>query len=418
MKCPIPQKCAQVLWDPLRRRYRILYGGRGSAKSWSTARYLLLRASSEKLRILCTREVQNSIKDSVYRLLVDQITELQLQAFFIIKADSIISTTGSEFLFKGLAHNINEIKSTEGIDIVWIEEADRVSENSWTNLIPTIRKPGSIIIVVFNPDDAKSATYTRFIEKEGEDGVVRPVDNPQYCRGFVNYWDNKRFFPDVLRTEMEWDKIHDPEKYEHIWCGRVKQLSEAVIFKGKYEVREFETSADANFLHGADFGFADDPAAGIRAYIEDMTLFIDQETYGHGVEIPELPVFFGKIETFKRWESIADSSRPDTISYLKSHGFPKMIGAEKGPDSVEEGIEWIRGFKKVVIHPRCKNAAYEFGAYKYKQDKITNAVLPIPIDKNNHLIDALRYALEKYMKRKVTIFDIQRAQKAQQARQG
>ena len=138
-KLQVPVKCGRVLWDKQHRRYRVLYGGRGSAKSWSVARYLLLEAGRNKIRILCTREIQNSIRDSVYRLLVDQIIELGMESSFMIQREAITHTNGSEFLFKGLQKNINEVKSTEGIDICWVEEAEKVTANSWDVLIPTLK---------------------------------------------------------------------------------------------------------------------------------------------------------------------------------------------------------------------------------------------------------------------------------------
>ena len=143
MNVELPEKCHYVLSQ--NKRYKVLRGGRGSAKSWSVAKYLVVKTGFGKFRVLCTREMQNSIKDSVYKLLVDQIAEMNLGRNFEIYRDSIRSIYGSEFLFKGLRHNISEIKSTEGIDICWVEEADKVSEDSWTILIPTIRKPNSEI---------------------------------------------------------------------------------------------------------------------------------------------------------------------------------------------------------------------------------------------------------------------------------
>ena len=398
MDIKIPKKCFQVLWDPKNRRYRVLYGGRGSAKSWSTARYLLLRASTEKLRILCTREIQNSIKDSVYRLLVDQIAELGLQDYFTIKADMIVSVTGSEFIFKGLQKNINEIKSTEGIDVCWIEEAERVIENSWSNLIPTVRKEGSFFIIIFNPEDERSATFTRFIEKDRV-----PVNNPDIIRGSVNYWDNP-FFPDVLRKEMEWDKKNDPDKYSHVWEGNPKKYGDAVIFKNKILVEEFEAPADAQLFFGADFGYAEDPTALLRMFIKDRRLYIEYEAYGVGIEIDELHHFFSTVPGSHKWKIIADSSRPETISHLsrqtkdgKYQGF-NIVGAEKGKGSVEDGIEFLRNFECIVIHPRCTGSLGDFRNYRWKTDRVTNEILPIPLDKSNHSPDAARYGLEPWIK--------------------
>lgn len=407
---PMPAKCARVLYDPLRRRYKILYGGRGSAKSWSVARYLISRAAREKLLILCVREVQNSIKESVHRLLCDQIEALGLQSLFIIKQDSIVSITGAEFIFKGLLRNITEIKSTEGVDICWAEEAERISEYSWTVLIPTIfRRDNSELIITFNPEDEKSSTYTRYVEKDGI-----PIERADYCRAYVNYWDNP-WFPAMLRHEMEWDQVNDPDKYEHVWCGRPKKYGDAVIFRKKVRVEWFDTPEGVRFFYGCDFGYAQDPTALTRCFIKDRKLYIDQEAYGIGIELEDLHRTFDAVPDAHRWKITADSARPDTISFLTrpftdrngtTWGGYRMVGAVKGKGSVEDGLEFLLGFEAIIIHPRCKGAISEFQNYRWKTDRITGEILPQPLDKSNNVPDAIRYALEGWMKGSASIFDV------------
>lgn len=415
IKLDMPQKCARVLYDPLRRRYRILYGGRGSAKSWSVARYLLIRGASEKLRILCTREIQNSIKDSVYKLLVEQIEALGLSDYFIVSADKIESRTGSEIIFKGIARNTTGIRSTEGIDICWVEEAEALTAESWRVLTPTIRKEGSIIIVTFNPDDERSATYERFVAKFDEkSGAFLPVENPRYCREFVNYWDNP-WFPDVLREDMEWDRQNDPDLYEHVWCGKPKRYGHAVIFKDKIEIRDFETPDGIQFFFGEDFGSpSGDPNALVRMFIIEGNLHIDHEAHGH-VELDDLHAFLGTVPNSREWEIIADNARPETINFLQSphvdnsgaqHAGFNIKSCEKGKGSVNEGIAFLKKFKKIVIHPRCKGTIQDFQNYRWKIDKITGKVLPIPVDLANHACDAARYGLEEWMKGGASIYDI------------
>jgi len=370
------------------KRYKVLYGGRGSGKSFSFADALVTQASALKLRILCTREMQNSIRDSVHRLLSDRIEALGLAHKFKVTRENIVSTTGSEVLFKGLRHNISEIKSTEGIDICWVEEAEKVSQNSWDVLIPTIRKDGSQIWVSFNPEEEKAPTFQRFVVKTPPDCAVAKV----------NYGDN-RFFPETLRREMEYDKRVDFEKYLHVWEGEVKKYGEACIFHNKITVEEFETPEDAEFKFGADWGFSVDPTCLQRMFIKDNKLFLDYEFYGHGVELNELEAGFDTVPGSRKWRIIADSQRPDTISFMKQKGF-LIEGAEKGKGSVEDGIEFLRGFEKIIIHPRCKGAKGDFTNYRWKRDRITNEILPIPLDLSNHTPDAVRYALEKLMKAK------------------
>lgn len=382
----MPAKAQAVLAPTA--RYKVLSGGRGSAKSYSIADYLIVKAVHGKFRILCTREMQNSIRDSVHRLLSDRIIALGYEKFFIIQKDGIYTLSGSEFLFKGLRHNISEIKSTEGIDICWVEEAEKVSDDSWTILIPTIRKPGSEIIISFNPEEEESATYQRF--------VVNPP--PDCLHAHLTFRDNK-LFPEVLRREMEYDKRVDPDKYDHVWEGKLKGYSDALIFKGKITIMDFETPEGVEFLFGADWGFSTDPTALVRMFIQENKLYIDYEAYGVGVELNELEAFFDTVPESRRWEIRADSARPDTISFMCQKGFA-VVGAEKGPGSVADGITFLRGFEEIIIHTRCPGAKDNFLNYKWKKDRITGKILPIPVDSSNHVPDACRYALELYMKSK------------------
>lgn len=371
-----------------RCRYKIYYGGRGSAKSWTVARVLILRAYKEKLRILCARELQGSIADSVHKLLSDQIEALGLRHFFHITHNSITSVSGSEFLFKGLRHNVNEIKSTEGVDICWVEEAQRVSVGSWEVLIPTIRKEDSEIWITFNPDSEDDPTYKRFVVNEQPDAVVRKVN-----------YDENPYFPATLRAEMEYCKRVDYDAYLHIWEGNPKTLSNAVIFRNKARVAEFETHDDQEeFYYGADWGFAQDPTVLIRCYIRERTLYIDHEAYGIGVELDEIPQLFDAVPMARKYRIRGDSARPETISHLAHRGFD-IVSVEKWSGSVEDGIAHIRSFEEVVIHERCKHTAEEFRLYSYKVDRITEEVLPIVVDKHNHCIDALRYALGDHIRK-------------------
>lgn len=402
LRLKIPWKCAWVLSQ--KKRYKLLHGGRGSAKSWSVARYLVIKAAFGNYRILCTREMQNSIRDSVYKLLVDQIHNLKLENYFAIQKDGIYGRFGSEFLFKGLKHNISGIRSTEGIDICWIEEAEMVSDDSWMLLIPTVRKEDSEILITWNPETDGSATDFRFCKNLP----------PETAWAEVNFEDNP-WFPEVLKKEMEYDKRIDFEKYEHVWLGKYKKYADALIFKGKILVEAFETPSGMQLYYGCDFGFSNDPSVLVRMFIKDNKLFIDYEAYGVGVEITDLHQFFASVPDTNRWRITADSQRPDTISFLSQQHLAKngtdypgydIIGAEKGKGSVEDGIQFLRGFEQIVIHPRCRGAIDNFSNYKWKQDRLTQEILPIPVDSSNHVPDACRYALERYIKSKTSVFDL------------
>lgn len=388
----LPEKLLFFLSE--KARYKIAYGGRGSGKSWAAARCLIVLALQSKIRVLCTRQLQTSIANSVHKLLSDSIQELGLSQEFEITRDQIRCKNGSEFFFKGIQNNINEIKSIEGINYCWVEEAQSVSENSWEVLIPTIRKENSEIWVTFNPDREEDATYQRF--------VINPP--PDTISELVNYTENP-WFPDVLRKEMEYCKEVDYGKYEHIWLGKTVIDTDAQIYHGKFELKEFETPEDAVFYYGADWGFANDPTAVVRCFIKEQCLYIDYESGGVGIEFEELPALFNKIPEINKWEIRCDSARPETISYMSRQGF-RTVACPKWKGSVEDGIEYIRSFRRIYIHSRCKHTYEEFKFYSYKQDKNTGDILPVVLDKDNHYCDALRYALNPYIQKNVSILSV------------
>ena len=367
------------------KRYKSFHGGRGGAKSWSFARALVSMAAVKKIRVLCTRELQSSIADSVYKLLVDQIMLLGLEKYFTIQKNAIYSNSGSEFIFKGLRFNIGEIKSLEGIDICWVEEAQSVSEESWLVLIPTIRKANSEIWLSWNTGEEKDATYQRFV-----------VNTPPDCFSIkVGFRDNPDF-PDVLKKEMEYCKKVDLEAYEHIWEGNPLKIGEAVIFKGKFVVEDFDTPTGVEFRYGADWGFANDPVALLRNFIIGNDLWIDHEATGIGIDLDELPDLFDTVPDSRNHRIVSDSARPETISLMNKQGF-NTASCYKWKNSkigfIRDGIEFIRKFERIHIHTRCIRTADEFRHYSYKKDRVGN-ILPVPKDSMNHTIDALRYSLE------------------------
>lgn len=673
-------------------RYKVAYGGRGSSKSWSFGRALIILAVSKKVRILCARQVQASIKDSVYKLLCDTIDALGLTSLFHITRDSIRCCNGSEFFFKGIQNNVNEIKSMEGIDYCWVEEAQNVSQESWDILIPTIRKEGSEIWITFNPDREEDATYRMF--------VTNPPDD---CISVQINYDQNPWFPDTLRREMEYCKRVDYGKYEHVWLGKTVINTEAQVYNGKFEMKDFETPDGIELYYGADWGFAClggdtlvstingdvpikdikvgdlvltregykkvlftknkgkrdvfdvdfgyknstiitsdhrifttngwkmiseleevvtlcvkksnlmgefisaiqkvntriisivngkkmasifkkfyteifgsstmgkyqmgamftilmgilstmksaisfalqkvnikkyttkinsgvcpkrlhagmdiqektglrggkkllrkfkksidfaksvaksllpqmsiknfvvqgaentqilvkakkntfarrvvkslwhhlipserlvlksvhinsrqrkeqeevfditveggeffangvlvhncDPTALVRCFIKDRCLWIDYESGGVGVDFEEIPALFDIVPDARKWEIRADCARPETISYVKRQGF-RISACPKWKGSVEDGIAYIRGFEKIYVHPRCPKTYNEFKFYSYKQDRVSGDVLPIVLDKDNHFLDALRYALNPYIQKNVSILDV------------
>lgn len=367
--------------------YKVYYGGRGSGKSWSLAEALIRMADAACIRVLCTRELQTSIKHSVHKLLCDTISRLGMDSKFEITQNSIKSHTGSEFIFMGIKFNFQEVKSLESVDITWLEEAQFMSEESWVVILPTIfRKPGSECWISFNTGAETDSTYRRWVANPPEEAVVHRVN-----------WDMNPFFTPELARGMERDRqLLDPEVFENVWNGVPLKLSEAVIFRNKYKVEEFETIDNPNYLFGMDFGFSSDPFAMIRCYVHENILYIDGEAGGYGVEIDEYSPHIRSLTNDKYWVISADSANPGNISLLKRQGF-NVTPTKKYAGSVEDGISHIKAYSQIIIHPRCKQTIKEFGAYSYKVDRVSGDVQPVPVDKDNHYIDALRYALNKYI---------------------
>lgn len=370
-------------------RYKVYYGGRGAGKSYTFAMVLLLLCSQKKTRVLCTREHQNSIKDSVHKLLSDCIANMKMDAFYTITRDSIIGVNGSEFIFQGLKHQPHKIKSLEGVDICWVEEAQSISNESWQILIPTIRKAGSEIWLSMNPNLSTDPTYKRFLTKPYRDNQITIK---------VNY-DNNRFLSDELKKEMEYMKEVDYQGYLHVWLGECRTSTEAQIFKGKYIVHDFETPNDAVFYHGLDWGFSTDPLAIVRCWIRNQELYIDYEAGGLGVELDYTHREIDRIPNAKNYIIRADNARPESISFVKRQGY-MIEPVYKWSGSIEDGIAFMKSFRQIHVHSRCLNTANEFMLYNYKQDRLSGDILPDIIDENNHYMDGIRYALQPLIKRK------------------
>lgn len=364
-------------------RYKGAWGGRGSAKSHFFASLWLEESIADKLDFVMLRETLKSLEFSVKKLLELKIATHNAGAYFEVQDRRILSKHGGVTIFEGMQnHTADSIKSLEGFDRAWFEEAQNASDNSLTLLRPTIRKPESELWFSWNP---------RF-DTDPIDMLLRG-ENPPGGAVVVqaNYSDNP-FLPDVLRQEMEYDRKRDPDKYAHVWLGGYQRNSEARVFRN-WKVEEFERPPGTIHRLGADWGFSIDPSALIRCDIDGHRLYVDHEAYQVGCEINDLPELFMSVPESEKWPMTADSARPETVSYMRKHGFPKILSAVKGARSLEEGVEFLKSFE-IIVHPRCKHTIDELTLYSYKTDPITSAVLPILQDKNNHVIDALRYACE------------------------
>ena len=227
-KAEFPEKLS-CLFNPEKSRYRVLYGGRGGAKSWGIAMALLIKGAQKPMRILCAREFQTSIKDSVHKLLCDQIQALGMLGFYEITNAAIRGANGTEFAFIGLKNNIMNLKSFEGADICWVEEAQTVSKLSWNVLIPTIRKNESEIWVSFNPELETDETYQRFVLNSPEDTVLCKIN-----------WNDNPWFPETLRLEKDALKSRDIEAYNTVWEGICRQTVDGAIFAREMQMAELE----------------------------------------------------------------------------------------------------------------------------------------------------------------------------------
>lgn len=407
------------LFEPA--RYKIAYGGRGGVKSWSFARALLIKGAQTPLRILCAREFQNSIKESVHQLLCDQMKLIDLQNYYQVFNTEIKGITGTEFFFAGLKQNVTKIKSMEGIDVCWVEEAEKVSENSWSVLIPTIRKSGSELWISFNPHQETDPTYKRFITSPPP---TLTKSGRRYCIVVETGWRDNPWLPEELEMEKDYLAHVDKDAYDHVWEGQVQKRSSSQVMRDKCILDVFVPRPDLcvcghielnyqnghcatpsceckRFIaqwngpyYGIDWGFSTDPVTLIKMWIHAGKLWIEEEFWGLKVELDDLSEKFDTVSGAKEHVTRADNSRPETIRHLQTHGYPRIIAASKWPGSVEDGISFLRAFEMIVIHPRCVHTDEESRTYKHKVDPLTGDVLPDIIDKNNHCWDAVRYGLE------------------------
>jgi phage terminase large subunit len=263
-------------------RYKIYYGGRGAGKSHSAAKALLILGARSPIRVLCAREYQTSIKDSVHKLLCDQIELMNMHSIYEITQNSIRGKNGSEFAFVGLKNNVANVKSYEGIDICWVEEAQTVSRMSWNTLIPTIRKEGSEIWVTFNPELETDETYQRFVLRPPEGAVVQKIN-----------WNDNPWFPEVLALEKDALKNRDPSAYQTVWEGLCRLTVDGAIFANEMQVAELDgritkVAYDATKpVHAIfDLGWADSTAIWFLQFVGMETRLIryhedSQKTISH-----------------------------------------------------------------------------------------------------------------------------------------
>jgi phage terminase large subunit len=382
-------------------RYKAAWGGRGSGKSHFFAECAIEKAIlTPGTRGVCIRENQRSLRESSKRLIEDKIQALKVGSLFDVQ-DKLIKAPGDGLIhFQGMQdHTAESIKSLEGYDWAWVEEAQALSARSLKMLRPTIRKPGSELWFSWNPDEPEDPVDALLR------GPKRITSTPNRRVAVVHAnWRDNPWFPADLEEERLSDLARDQDEYDHVWEGGYVKVSDAVIFRQRVEVRAFETPVNARFYHGVDWGYSQDPTVIVRCFIQDDCLFVDYEAGGTGIELDGIAAVFDQIGmqtgllTARRWPIKADCAQPAIISHVQRHGFP-ITGAEKWSGSVEDGIKVMQAFKKIVVHERCPQTAKEFRLYSWKVDKRTDPpeILPVIVDKWNHYIDAIRYGIQAHI---------------------
>ncbi len=385
----LPYKMTRNFAQPA--RHRVFYGGRGSGKTRNLAMAAAIRGyqlayQGRKGVILASREHLGSLEESSMHEIKQAIASLPWLAAGYDMGEKYIRTCNGHvrFVFSGLRHNLDSIKSKSQILLNWTDEAETVSEVAWSKLMPTLREPGVENWVSFNPESPDSATWRRWVADPPADCVVTQIN-----------WRDNPWFTKALNAQRLDDKRKRPETYDHVWEGEFLTLTDAQVFAGHWEIAAFEPREDWDGpYYGLDFGFARDPTAAVECWVGDGRLYIRREAGRIGLELDDTAAFVtAAMPDMAKHVVRADSARPESISYLKRHGLPRIEGASKWAGSVEDGVAFIKSFDKIVVHPECPATAREMRLYSYQVDRLTGDVKPKIVDAHNHYVDASRYAL-------------------------
>lgn len=397
-KIEIPKKCLFLLQE--KYRYKVLHGGRGSGKSQSIATSLLILSLQKKIRVLCCRQIQSSITDSVYALLKQIINDLKLDSYFYITRDSIKSCIGSEFIFKGLKQNVAEIKSLQGINYAWAEEAESITDESWDILVPTIREEGSEIWISFNPNLKSDATYQRFVENPTSD-----------CKSVqINYKDNP-FFPEVLRLEMEKMKKENYPRYLHIWEGQPNTEAGNLISLKDF-VRYDEPPKDFSYVYiTADTAFSEKKRADNSVFllngVKDGHLYF-LDAYCKKVTFPDLRkdmknFYLQSKMLYPNFSSIFIENKASGISLIQQlreenlpimEMSPTVHNAELKKDIISD--KYTR-FLEIESEIKCgrvhiPNKAHWLPEFEYECESFTGGKQ----DAHDDFVDCMIYGIKKF----------------------
>lgn len=390
----LPEKLVELLFTPA--RYKVAYGGRGSAKSWGFARALLVVGRANKEKILCAREIQNSIKESVHALLRNQIELLGFSDFYTITNNSIVGKNGTEFIFAGLRHNIDSIKSVEGITKVWIEEAHLVSKTSWDKLIPTIRADNSEIWITFNPELEDDETYKRFV-----------LEPPASAKILKMNWQDNPWFTQVLIDEKDALKAKNYDEYLHIYEGHCKQALEGAVYADELrKAREENRICSIPYISTQtvdvyfDLGHSDATAIWFAQSVGHEFRYIDyyenqfKKIQHYIEEMQARRYIFGRIILPHDAEYETLNAERTTAQIVRS-SFPNATVIVLPRLGIVDGIDAARTiFNQCWFDERkCADGLHALRHYKYDKDPDTGKTSKTPLhDWSSHGADAFRYS--------------------------
>ncbi len=386
---PTPRWAIPLLGN---HRYKGAKGGRGGGKSWFFADYLIEHHLGDpNMRSVCIREVQTTIEESIKELIEKRIYHFGLSVdqggFFEIQKYVIKDTRGrGSIIFKGMRdYNAANIKSLEGCKIAWVEEAQCLSKRSLKMLTPTLRVSGSQVWFSWNPEKEDDAVDKFFSQSEG---------HPDFVLVTCNITDNPFPSPELLKERELARETMSIEEFANIWEGQYLRLTNDQIIADKIKVKNFTPAKDWDGpYYGCDFGFSQDPTTLVKVWVYDNNLFLESTSYAVGLDIDDTAIKWEEDIPEALDEVIeADSARPETISYLRRHGVPKIRGVKKWAGSVKDGIAHLRSYKNIYIKPDLKEAIDEGNNWTWKVAR-GGRVLSEPSPGDDHIWDAVRYAL-------------------------
>lgn len=365
-------------------REAAIYGGRGSLKSHTVARFMLIRARQGQYRFGCFREFQNSIAESSHQLLADLIDKYELNEFKVTDNSIVNSITGSDFLFKGLRHNEQSVKSIEGLDYAWVEEAQTITANSIDVLVPTVRKPGSKIIYTYNRLKSEDPVHKRLVIEGRPNTLILNVNYDVAMRHGL--------FPEVLKAEMEDDRERRPNLYRHKWLGEPNNM-EGRIYKDWAVIDEVPHEAQL-VRRGLDFGYSVDPAAIVDVYYHNGGYILAERLYRKRMLNNQLISFLQNLNDSNTL-IMADSAEPKSIAEISGEGVP-IVGVNK-KGTKEQGylnysIDYMQQ-QRISVTSASRNLISEYEDYLWATDRDGKS-LNKPEEGKDHALDAARYAFD------------------------